>query len=194
MHGCLGPLQTLTPFMHLPGGARRARSPLLEVVIRRTAPIHCPPPTLPPAPTPPLLRLGCGSVSGGAVRDGPGPHCCARYGTAVGFVPLRSRPGRRGHTAGPPRSGWPPRPAWRRGRGGPGRKRPAPLGKRAGYSPDRTETGGGQQVGAVVVAGFAGQLDDGLAHLLGGERRAPTLQEGGDVGALPLGVGGHGGR
>jgi hypothetical protein len=43
-----------------------------EVVIRRTAPIHRPPPTLPPAPTPPLLRLGCGSVSGGAVRDGPG--------------------------------------------------------------------------------------------------------------------------
>src|SRR5260370_39743778 len=53
------------------GGARRAQSPLLEVVIRRKAAIHRPPRKLRLAQAPPCSGLDGDCVPGGAVRAGP---------------------------------------------------------------------------------------------------------------------------
>src|SRR5262249_22523443 len=54
----------------------------------------------------------------------------------------------------------------------------------------RAEAGGGEQVGALVVAGAGDDVGDRGAHLLRGERRAEAVEKGGDIDALPGGVGG----
>src|SRR6266567_8222590 len=60
--------------------------------------------------------------------------------------------------------------------------------------PHRAEAGGGEQVRVAVIGGAGGNVDDRGAHLLRGERRAEAVEEGGDIDALPGGVGGYSGR
>src|SRR5258706_4020240 len=66
--------------------------------------------------------------------------------------------------------------------------RRAPEGWRRASLP-RAEAGGDEQVGVAVVAGAGDNVDDRGAHLLGGERRAEAVEEGGDRGGACRGVG-----